>query len=63
VDGRETRILGGNFVFRAIEVPQGRHRVEFTYEPLALPWLSATSWMTMLAVAAVSIWAARRHAA
>ena len=63
VDGRETRILGGNFVFRAIEVPQGRHRVEFTYEPLALPWLAATSWLTMLAVAAVSIWAARRQRA
>jgi hypothetical protein len=63
VDGRETRILGGNFVFRAIEVPRGRHSVEFSYEPLALPWLAATSWMTMLAVAAVSIWAAQRQRA
>jgi hypothetical protein len=61
VDGRPTRIFGGNFVFRAIEMPPGRHRVEFTYEPLALPWLAATSWLTMLAVAAVSIWASRRQ--
>jgi hypothetical protein len=63
VDGRPTRIFGGNFVFRAIEVPQGRHRVEFHYEPVALPWLAATSWLTMLAVAAVSIRAARRQRA
>ena len=63
VDGRPTRISGGNFVFRAIEVPEGRHRVEFNYEPLALPWLVVTSWMTMLVVAAVSVWAARRQRA
>ena len=54
---------GGNFVFRAIEVPQGRHRVEFNYEPLALPWLAVTSWMTMLAVAAASVRAAQRQQA
>jgi uncharacterized membrane protein YfhO len=59
VDGRPTRVHGGNFVFRAIEVPPGRHRVEFHYEPPALPWLAATSWMTMLAVVAASVWAAR----
>ena len=63
VDGRATRVLGGNFVFRAIEVPQGKHKVEFNYEPLALPWLAATSWMTMLAVSTVSIWAASRQRA
>ena len=61
VDGRSTRILGANFVFRAIEVPEGKHRVEFTYEPIAVPWLVAMSWMTMLAVAAVSVRAARRQ--
>ena len=61
VDGRPTPVHGGNFVFRAIEVPQGKHRVEFHYEPLALPWLAAASWMTMLAVAAASVWAARRQ--
>ena len=61
VDGRPTRILGSNFLFRAIEVTQGRHRVEFTYDPVAVPWLVAVSWVTMLAVAAVSVRAARRR--
>lgn len=59
VDGRATPIRGGNFVFRAIEVPQGRHRVDFTYKPLALPWLVALSWMTMLIVATGSVIVAR----
>ena len=59
VDGRPTPILGGNFVFRAIEVTQGKHNVEFRYEPIAVPWLVALSWMTMLAVAAASVVATR----
>lgn len=63
VDGRPTPILGGNFVFRAIEVPQGSHHVAFTYEPVALPWLAAASWATMLMVAAGSAWAVRKRRA
>ena len=63
VDGRAAPIYGGNFVFRAIEVPQGKHRVEFTYQPLAVPWLVATSWMTMLVVAIGSVVMVRRHRA
>jgi hypothetical protein len=63
VDGRAAPIYGGNFVFRALEVPQGKHRVEFTYQPLALPWLVATSWMTMLVVAIGSVVMVRRQRA
>jgi hypothetical protein len=63
VDGHPARIFGGNFVFRAIEVLKGRHRVEFTYDPVAVPWLVVVSWMTMLTVAAVSVWSARRQQA
>ena len=59
VDGHETPIYGGNFVFRAIEIPQGRHRVEFSYEPLALPWLTTISWMTMFVVAIGSVMTVR----
>jgi hypothetical protein len=63
VDGRAAPIYGGNFVFRALEVPQGKHRVEFTYQPLALPWLVATSWMTILVVAIGSVVMVRRQRA
>ena len=61
VDGRDTPVRGGNFVFRAIEVPEGKHRVEFTYDPLALPWLAAASWMTIALVAIGSVVQARRQ--
>jgi hypothetical protein len=47
VDGRAAPIYGGNFVFR----------------PLALPWLVATSWMTMLVVAIGSVVMVRRQRA
>jgi uncharacterized membrane protein YfhO len=33
VDGKETHILRANYTFRAIEVSQGSHTVEFVYKP------------------------------
>ena len=33
VDGREAEIFRGNYAFRAVEVPMGRHEVEFRYRP------------------------------
>ena len=34
LDGREAKILQANYAFRAVEVPAGKHRVEFSYRPL-----------------------------
>jgi hypothetical protein len=33
VDGRETRIYPANYVMRAVLLPAGKHRVEFSYAP------------------------------
>ena len=33
VDGKEQRILRANYLFRAVELPAGNHKVEFSYEP------------------------------
>ena len=33
VDGNPTKILRANYAFRAVEVPQGKHLVKFTFEP------------------------------
>jgi hypothetical protein len=41
VDGVKTPILRADVVFRAVEVPAGRHRVEFRFEPLAFDNLVA----------------------
>ena len=34
LDGAEARVLRANVMFRAVAVPEGRHRVEFRFEPL-----------------------------
>ncbi|WP_245449807.1 YfhO family protein [Chelatococcus asaccharovorans] len=36
VDGEEKPIRRANLLFRAVEVPAGRHMVEFSYQPLSL---------------------------
>jgi hypothetical protein len=36
VDGEEADIHPANLTFRAVQVPQGRHRARFTYEPLSV---------------------------
>ena len=33
VDGKEARILAANYAFWAVEVRDGKHRVEFRYRP------------------------------
>ena len=33
IDGEEAKILRVNYVLRALEVPQGEHTVQFTFEP------------------------------
>ncbi|ARN81467.1 YfhO family protein [Methylocystis bryophila] len=34
VDGVETPVLRANVMFRAVDAPEGRHRIEFRFEPL-----------------------------
>jgi uncharacterized membrane protein YfhO len=35
IDGAPADILKANVLFRAVEVPAGRHRVRFTFHPFA----------------------------
>jgi hypothetical protein len=53
VNGKQTAVYGGNFIFRAIQVSAGQNQVRFTYDVLGFPWLLIISWGT-LAVVAIS---------
>ena len=55
VDGRETEVLGGNFLFRALAVTAGPHTVEFEFRPFLFPIPLVASWGLLLLIAAVSI--------
>ncbi|PYV38951.1 MAG: hypothetical protein DMG09_10550, partial [Acidobacteria bacterium] len=48
LDGREAKILQANYAFRAVEVPAGKHTVEFSYRPLSFDAGLALSCMGLL---------------
>ncbi len=48
VDGSEVGILRANFAFRAVEVPAGRHEVEFRYRPVVFYWGLGLTLVTVL---------------
>jgi hypothetical protein len=50
VNGRPATVFGGNFIFRAIEVPAGLSEVRFWYHSAGFPWLLIGSWGTLAAV-------------
>ena len=43
VDGERRPILRANLLFRGVEVPPGRHRVEFRFRPLSVDNLVAAA--------------------
>jgi hypothetical protein len=54
VNGTETPIYGGDFLFRAVRVGAGTSRVEFRYEPRGYGALVAASWGMLAVVGAAS---------
>jgi len=53
VDGRAVPLLRANYAFRAVEVPAGNHRVEFSYQPLSFYAGLCISCLTVLGAAVV----------
>ena len=50
VDGQPTRILRANYLFRAVEVPAGKHNVVFTYQPITFylgAFVSGLAWLVV----------------
>jgi Bacterial membrane protein YfhO len=55
VDGKETQIARANHFYRAVPLPQGRHVVEFKYEPLSFKLGLLISLSTIIAVIGISL--------
>jgi uncharacterized membrane protein YfhO len=61
IDGRPTRILRGNYLFRVIEVPPGSHRIELLFNPLTITIGIGVSVLTFLLILCLGIFASRRN--
>jgi hypothetical protein len=48
VDGRASTMARADGLFRAVRLPRGRHRLEFTYRPRTLVWGAAVSFIAAL---------------
>ena len=63
VDGQQAQVLRANYLFRAVDVPAGKHVVTFVYRPLSF-WLGAgVSLLTLLGLAVVARWSRTHKAA
>lgn len=51
VEGMDTEIRRGAFLFRAVRVPAGHVRVDFSYRPFGYPGLLIASWLALCAAA------------
>lgn len=50
VDNQETPVLRANYLFRAIELPAGTHRVRFKYEPMTFTLGAGLALITFVAL-------------
>lgn len=50
VDGQPVPVLRANYLFRAVSVPAGEHRIEFLYRPLSFILGAAVSIVTWIVV-------------
>ena len=65
IDGKETTILRADYVLRALEVPQGKHIIEFKFEPSAYrvgnKITLASSWLVLLVTLGCLGWSVRKE--
>jgi hypothetical protein len=55
IDGRPTRILRGNYLFRVLEIPAGRHQVVLEFDPWSIKAGMGISLLTVLLILALPV--------
>jgi uncharacterized membrane protein YfhO len=60
IDGNEVSILRANYAFRAVEVPAGKHQVEFLYRPRVFYVGLTITCLALISGLIVAIWQPRR---
>ncbi|MDO8446941.1 MAG: YfhO family protein [Deltaproteobacteria bacterium] len=63
VDGKETKVYRANYIMRAVALREGRHMVEFRYEPLSFKLGATISLATLFLMAGFLVWDWRRSEA
>lgn len=65
IDGKEVPILRANYVLRALEVPAGKHTIEFKFEPkpytVGNKVTMASGWLLLLVVLGSIGWSLRKN--
>ncbi|MGB9613356.1 MAG: YfhO family protein, partial [Candidatus Margulisiibacteriota bacterium] len=55
VDGKESRILKADNLFRAVKLREGKHSVRFVYEPFSFKLGAVISFVTFLLIGAIAV--------
>lgn len=65
IDGKEVPILRVNYVLRALEIPAGKHTIEFTFAPdsyvVGNKIIAASSWILLLVLLGSIGWSLRKE--
>jgi hypothetical protein len=67
IDGNEVPLLRANYALRALEVPAGKHTIEFKFEPkpyvIGNKVTMASGWLLLLVVLGTIGWSLKKHEA
>lgn len=60
VDGKESKIYPTNYVMRGVVLPEGRHIVEFRYEPLSFKIGAVITLLSLVFIVGFFVWGLRK---